>query len=263
MEPQHPPVKLSYKTVLAVVATYLVPLLVLAYPLGFLTFMVQVWREHTYDAASAMYAASLMPASVVVAKSLAVLGSALFVIWGVSAFSAYTIASHRMVSVRKKDFEEELSGRRFTRWFMLNKTGRAAQLFMGFSLAAMLPYALLLVSLNDGTDLFYYSCAVLVAGVGSVVGALTLMGRPGEPPDKRTVYTRALPVMAGSVVLASLLLVPVFPTKLPVVRFSDGAVDGAALVSHADGYWYVVNDDAEVVAMPDDAVGTATISTPD
>lgn len=253
--------RFTFKTLLTVAVTYLGTLVLIAYPLGFATFWVQVWREHTHDAATALYAASLMPVPVVVAKSFVVLGTTLIVIWGVCAIAAKTVASYRVVSVRKAEIEEQLSDSRFIRSFMLGRRWRIWHIFTGLSVAALLPFALELISLNNGTDVFYYGCAVLVAGGGAVIGTLMLCDRPGESLDKRTLYVNVMPVMIGSAVIACLLLVPVLPTKLPMVQFSEGKVKEAALISHSEGYWYVVdNAKAGIIALPDGTVGTATVS---
>ncbi len=47
------------------------------------------------------------------------------------------------------------------------------------------------------------------------------------------------------------------------VRFSGDAHGQAKLISHSQGYWYVIkNGDRTVTAIPDSTVGTVTISRP-
>lgn len=253
--------RVTYNTLLAMAATYLGTLALIAYPLGFIILWVQVWRGYTYGTDTALYAASLVPVPVVIAKSFAVLGTALFILSTVSAIFAESIMSYWVVSVHREDFERLLSGSRFRRSFLLGRKWQVVHLILGFLAAAFLPWALGFVSLDEGMDVFCFVCAVLVAGGGAITGALVLSRRPGELPEERKPYTTAVPVIVGSTVIACLLLVPVLPAKLPVVHFSEGAVNEATLITHSQGYWYVLGgDEAGVTALPNDEVGMVTIS---
>ncbi len=76
-------------------------------------------------------------------------------------------------------------------------------------------------------------------------------------------WLRAGVTLALSAAIACLFLIPLQPPPLANVTFS-GAVDcEARLISHSQGYWYVIkNGDRSVTAIPDSTAGTTTISTP-
>lgn len=252
-----------YKTLLTTTATYLGTLALIAYPLGFATFWVQVWREYTHDAATALYGASLVSASIVVAKSFAVLASAFLIIGGTSCMVTVGVSWYRLGTWVSEKMPEELVGIRLARLILVSKRGRALYLLSALLLAAMAPYTIwwFPLELENGVDIFYYVCAVLVAGGGAAVGSNLLFQDIEELQDNHTIYGQAMPLMAASALVASLFLVPLMPSNLPRVRFSEGAVEEATLISHSEGYWYVVNTpETGVLALPDDAVGTATIT---
>lgn len=247
-------------TWLTVAATYLGTLVLIAYPLGFTTFWVQVWREYTHDAATALYAASLMPGPVVVAKSFTVFASALFTIGPVSTAAVHNVTVFRFRAMMPKELEEEISEVRSLRFLYLSKKGRVVYLFVSLSIAATIPYMLWLVSLDSSADVFYYVCAMLVAGGGTFVGTYLLFESLAGVPDRSRIYGQAIPLIASSALVASLFLVPLSPSNLPKVQFSEGTVEEAALISHSEGYWYVVNTPkTNILALPDSGVGTATI----
>ena len=259
--PQKPKSYLQFKTWLAIGATYFGTLALIAYPLGFATFWIQVWREYTYDAATALYAASLMPGSVVVAKAFAVLASALLTIVGTSGLVAVGVSWYRVGTWASQVIPEELLESRTVLLFLVSKRGRVLYLLVVLLLAAVTPYTGWWLSLKNGADIFYYSCAVLIAGGGVAVGSNLLFRDMEEMQDKRTVYGQAIPLMAASALVASLFLVPLMPSDLPSVQFSEGTVEEAILISHSEGYWYVVDPpESGVLALPDSAVGTVTIS---
>ncbi len=252
------------KTLLTLAVTYLGTLAFIAYPLGFLTLWIQIWREYTHDAATAIYAVSLIPVAVVVVKTLAALGTALLVIMFVTASAGRATAFFGVVDLEGEETRTRLSGRRFRRFwqfFLFDRVWRAAYLLMGFCVGALLPYAVEWVSIDSGTDAFFYSCSVLIAGGGVVIGTSMLYKHLKEQNDLRAIYTKALPIMISSVVVAVFLLIPLQPPKFPVVRFSEGTVEEARLISHSEGYWYVLAEGKRaVIALPDNAVGSATVS---
>ena len=79
------------------------------------------------------------------------------------------------------------------------------QLVISFLLAGFLPWVLGLVSLNERTDVFFYVCAVLVAGGGAITSVLLLTRRLEESVEERNLYATAMPVMVGSTVIACLV----------------------------------------------------------
>jgi hypothetical protein len=263
-EPQQSEKRPVIKTLLTLAATYLATLAIIAYPLGFLTLWIQIWREYTHDAATAIYAVSLIPVAVVVVKAFAALGTALFFVMGVSASASQFIAFYGAVDLEGEETRTRLSGRRFRRFwefFLFDKKWRAAQLLNGFLVGALLPWAFELVSIDSGTDAFFYTCSVLIAGGGVVIGNSMLFKHLNEQHDLRAIYAKALPIMISSVVVAAFLLIPLQPPEFPVVRFSEGTVEEARLISHSEGYWYVIAEGKRaVMALPDNTVGTATVS---
>jgi len=254
------------RTLPTVAATYLTALAVFAYPLGFLTLWVQVWREYTHDPTTALYAVYLIPVAVVIVKALGALGVALFLAFGVNGIIGNAVIYGSYIGIHGEEIRAKFSHRRFLHFlqsFLVSKVWRVAFLLAAVLVAVLMPPFVELVSIDSGVDAFYYTCSVLVAGGGAAVGFVTLVRHTfAEYNGQRTPYVwLAFLTMVSSVVIAALFLIPLQPTKFPVVRFSEGTVETARLIAHADGYWYVIAEgEREVVALPDDAVGKATVS---
>jgi hypothetical protein len=68
---------------------------------------------------------------------------------------------------------------------------------------------------------------------------------------------------ALNLIIAALFLIPLQAPPLTTVRFTNTAFEDAKLITHSQGYWYVIKQgDDDVTALPDEVVGTATISRP-
>ncbi len=173
---------------------------------------------------------------------------------------AQSVLSYRGAIMLSEKMGDELPKISSLRLLVLSEKGRISYLLVGLFVAVTTPYALWLVSLEDRADVFYYACAVLVASGGALIGTNLLFRNLEELPDRSIIYGQAIPLMAASALIASLFLVPLMPSNLPSVRFSEGTIEEATLISHSEGYWYVVDTpETGVLAMPDTAVGTATI----
>jgi hypothetical protein len=55
------------------VAGFLGALAIVAYPIGFFAYWVQIWSEYTHDPTTALYAAALIPVPVAVGRAVGVL----------------------------------------------------------------------------------------------------------------------------------------------------------------------------------------------
>jgi hypothetical protein len=136
----------------------------------------------------------------------------------------------------------------------------------------MIPIALGLVTLDEATDVLFYSCAVVVAGVGGLFGSwllLRLLKRTREgmytvgPRFWSGTPLQIISTVVVSTIAAAVFLIPLHSPALADVRFSGITDDCAKLITHSQGYWYVIKSgDRSVTALPDQSVGKATITRP-
>lgn len=197
-EPQQSEGRPVFKTLLTLAATYLGTLAIIAYPLGFLTLWIQIWREYTHDAATAVYAVSLVPVAVVVVKAFAALGTALFFVMGISGTAGQSIALYGAIDLDGEETRTRLSGSRFRRFwqvFLFDRRWRAVYFLNGVFVAAFVPWVAELVSIDSGVDTFFYTCSVLMAGGGAAIGTSMLFKHLNEQHDLRAIYAKALPIM--------------------------------------------------------------------
>lgn len=256
----------------AIVASTLGALAVIAYPLGLIAYWIQIWRDYTHDATVALYAASLVPVSVAAGRALELL----FVAFMVANFALFGISLTHTLKVAKYSGRERTGLRRW----MLTTRGRIVTTLIDFGLAAFLPLGIGLISLDRVGDVPFYLCAVAVAGGGGhLVSSLTAGNLKEVEETRRTVgiegheeeiardflsaWLRAGVALAVTAVVACLFLIPLQSPPLAEVTFDGTGGTGAKLISHSEGYWYVIESgDRNVTAIPDSTASTAKISRP-
>jgi hypothetical protein len=109
------------------------------------------------------------------------------------------------------------------------------------------------------SDLHLYAWYLFFVCLGGAWGAFLLYGRP---PERSNLIAGFIVIYAGAL-LAAMALIPLRQPSLPVAQFSDGPAEEAILISHQEGYWYVLQEDERsLTAIPDDEAGTVSISGP-
>lgn len=100
----------------------------------------------------------------------------------------------------------------------------------------------------------------------SLSRAKLLSSEQTDTDDKVTppsFYLQRIPALFVSIFLASLFLIPLHSLALASVRFSGVTDADAKLLTHSQGYWYVIErGDRSVKALPDNSAGTGTIVNP-
>jgi hypothetical protein len=122
------------------------------------------------------------------------------------------------------------------------------------------------VTLDSAIDVLFYVAAAVIAAAGGLFAtwlAFSLVKAAAvEGYDFRS-FVPSVIVLVTTIIIAALFFIPLHSPALPTVRFSDVSGGDAKLLTHSQGYWYVIKDgDRSVTAVPDEAVGNATISRP-
>jgi hypothetical protein len=257
----------------ALVAGFLGSLALVAYPLGFIAYWVQIWREYTHDATTALYAAALIPVPVAAGGALGMLQVAFFAS-SVATGAALAVGQIKILSdISDASRDEALGESRLHSWFLrliVSRGGRVVVVGLAVGTAALAPLVFELIVLDSGSDVFLYACGAIVAGSGGLIAAwLIFYTEPsieseeeptGDGHDSRS-PVQGIIVLATATIIAAGLLIPLQSPALATVRFSAGGTNQASLIAHSAGYWYVVErGETDVVALPDKAVGEVTIS---
>lgn len=241
-----------------IVAAYLASLAIIAYPLGFYTLWTQIWREYTHDSFTALYATALLPAPAVAGRALSILY--LLIYTGAAASIITEALTIRVFLLRGRDdlaqafLEEDF----LTSWRHASRMGKVQTIGVGLTAlgqAVLIPLAASIVVLDSLLDLFLYALYVLfVVGSGLWAGSILSQSHWER-------FTAGVVAIYIGALLAAMALIPLQQTPLPVVRFSDGVVREATLISQAGDYWYVIQEgEHSLSVLPNDAVGTISIS---
>lgn len=239
------------------IAAYLGALAIIAYPLGFFIFWIQIWREYTHDASIALHATALIPIPVAVGKSLTLLD-----LLTITAIGPLLISSNLGTRRTMKLFwreEMSTSDSWVIRFYSSSIYGVGSFLSTVFLIFAS-PFLVQVVLVDSVTDWFFYACFLVTSVVGGVL-AFPLLSKGGiEGQDSRS-WMGGIILLVVSSILAAMLLVPLRQSQLPTVEFDNSSIEEAALISHKDGYWYVLqNEERTLRAIPDSTVGRVSIS---
>lgn len=260
----------------AVVAGTFGFLAIIGYPLGLIAYWIQMWRDYTHDATVALYAASLVPVPVATGRALGLL-PVIVVVAVLAMFSMSFTHQIRVLTYYVRD-TTQLTG---LRRLLLSRAGKVFSSILALSIAATLvPLNTDLIPLNGTGDVLFYLCAVAVAGGGGELVSRILarnlernreIWETVDAGDREEIAgreflsagLRAGATLASTAIITALFLIPLQSPPLANVTFS-GAVDcQAKLISHSQGYWYVIkNGDRSVTAIPNSTAGTANISMP-
>lgn len=249
----------------ALVAGALASLAVVVYPLGLFAYWIQIWREYTHDATTALYAASLLPPPVLAGSSLDLLPAAFAAFFVASAVGSAT-GVLTILPMLMDDARPDSYGR--VARILFSGPGRIVVFVLQTVPAMAAPWALDLVTLNSPNDVFFYLCAVTIAAAGGLLQALLLnrgVKREETVEEDKPLPTGVQSILAlvTSMILAAVFLVPLYSPSLANIRFSDVPSGDAKLLTHSQGYWYVLKSgDRSVTALQDESVGTATITPP-
>jgi hypothetical protein len=234
-------------------------LAIVAYPIGFFAYWVQIWSEYTHDPTTALYAAALIPVPVAVGRAVGVLVVAV-VAGSISTGAASGFAYFKFFSPL---YPAEESSRfvGFAFRFAFSRFGRAVFFISTVATSASAPLVFQLVVLESASDIFFYACAGIIAGASGLIGMWLILGsHPDEGPDLRSGVPGIITIATGTII-AAMFLIPLQSAPLAKVHFSDAADCDARLIAHSVGYWYVVErGKTDVIALPDESVGEVTIT---
>jgi len=282
------------QTLPAAMAAYLGSLAIIAYPLGLFTLWTQIWRFHTHDSFTAMYAASLIPLPAATSKALGVLDLLLYTGLGAGLIFVFFVqsetlrqsnilhhhisrAEYRRVSRRVLrrvastdeglDINKVLGGHETWFSFLRSAFRPDDKLVFGMFFCASLQAALVPLMFGHEMfgrsiptsflDIYLYAWYLVFVCLGGTWGAFLIYRRPRGRGDLIAGYT----VLYAGALLAAMALIPLQQPSLPVAEFSEDTVNEAILISHQEGYWYVIQEDQRsLTAIPDDEAGRVSIS---
>ena len=206
-----------------VIAGTLAALAVIVYPLGLLAYWIQIWRDYTHDATTALYAASLLPPPVAAGNALDLLPTAF-----VAALVA-TFASNAFPVLIFRPTPTDTAPEWFTRLIrvVFSNPGRIVIFILGLTPALLVPLVLNLVTLDSATDVFFYACAVTVAAVGGLYQLWLLVQpeletRTADAAIPPNILWQGILALFVPVVLAALLLIPLYSPAFATKRAPAG-----------------------------------------
>jgi hypothetical protein len=265
----------SFRFSLAEVSALLAVFGAMTYVLGLFALWVPIARAYTHDFTSAWYAASLVPKTIIAGQGVKeLLGLPLFTVLGV-----VVVIMIRQLTLRSDEDTAEAAFRRFS-WFLIAITAICVPFFGYYPLFKTLTSSAMEGSYVDvlGVYLEHFRyiqnyAAAWVVLLGASLTALYLsynreflgLQLSSENPlpkvtDRRLVLSSFALVFGlsflGGFVNTSLYSQPPMPT---VEITGTSKVEGA-LLTHTEGFWYVFNQDGELIAIPDDEVKTVRVS---
>jgi hypothetical protein len=230
---------------------YLGIALVLIYPIGLAISWLQLLDS--YSVPTALYATSLLPTTVVVGSKVVAILAWSFVAGVLAALSAAIMVDYHLKQ------EERHTASRGGWWGYIK---RHKQLVIsGLGIGILLPLAAFypFFSLHSVLDYVLYVSYLIAAMVGGAVRGWL----EGQRDSVETLAWRRVAGIAalfGGVILGAICLAGIEELSLPSAEFSAGAhVDKGSLLSHADGYWYVLDGEGSLLAIPDDEAGEVRI----
>jgi hypothetical protein len=230
-------------------------LVVLIYPIGFITLWLQMMRAYGFNRDNALYATSLVPTSDVAAQIISILPNsyvALFVMIFIGYFRSWMTAQGQ--------------GRwlKFKRWL-----GRGILTVLYAGSTILVGYFGL--GRNVLTQVEMWLCLVTIFAIflGGIGGG-TLFQRAIAVPERSGRYMRYLGGAAlgylGALIAGVCLTAFVYSPALPTVSVDKKQSQKqvvATLLSHSDGFWHLVNyasDTWSLIAIPNERVFKVTIA---
>jgi hypothetical protein len=209
--------------------------IVLSYPVGFITLWVQIMDTYGYDYSDALYAASMVPSSVVA-------GQAVFVLFGapIAAYIMYFLAALYawMFGWRRKNKTS------MRLWLLLYVGIMIVVYFIPLSLIAYYSFWRDTLSVVKG-----YVCGVAlisIVGCGLMSGLLFQRGTKAKDSGRytRSIIIAGIPFVVGAFITGVCTNILLFGIALPTVELlkknSDERVEGT-LLAHMDGSWHLIN----------------------
>jgi hypothetical protein len=228
----------NIRTVGEVVAIYLGIVVTLAYPVGFATLVLQMLTNYSFDFSLAIQAAYLVPIPQVIAKILVVL-----------RFAIFPMMATLMYFFIRQFFPTYSTWRRAARRFSLLFLIYAVLLYTPYSYAFTFTSASFLPW--GGLVFLTYALiggAVMLFGVTALTEAL-------EAQSLRAWRLNTTLIILGAIV-AAVFLAGVMNPSLPIVQLKLGEKEQeVTLLSHANGYWHLIDEQRNLVSLTDDEAG--------
>jgi hypothetical protein len=217
----------------------------LVYMLGILALWFPIFRNYTHDLAGSWYAVSIIPKTTVIGQGL------------IRLFIPVTIYAALIAIALSADYVARLQG---TPWKIALRT-------IALLIAYFFPVAWIVTLDFVGNEQFalWEYAVVLISPVPIIVAALwtrKLVHNPVDHEGRRRLVIKAVVVVLVSSFVASFLAFGVIPHRPSVPRVDltgSHSVEEGRLLTHSEGYWYIIEPDGEVFAVPDDEGRTAEV----
>jgi len=217
----------------------------MGYLLGILVLWVPIVRNYTQDIVASWYSVSMVPKTIVVGHGLIRLLVPTLVY---TLLIAVALSSYYVPALRSR------------------KRGAAIRIaaLSIVILISLIPLFVVLIS-GDEITLLVWALVLLAPVLISIPLAWVTfyLRRSLQHVEKRrrTVLTSITVVLASSFLLSFLIFVVAAPRPpLPRVELTGSQRVEGRLLAHAEGYWYILNVEGNVVAISDEVAKRATVS---
>lgn len=235
--------KESVTTITQTVLAFVGVVIILVYPIGFASFWIQLWRYYDLDLSTALYAASTVPSTVLAGNLVNILKS--LVLSGGIALTVFMFTPSYYMQ-----FRSALSRKERVIIFV-----GLVGLFLLLALEA-LSWGFIF-TIRSLSDVLWYALFLVFAFGGGMLGGYLGYLALRERSSWGLIRAQALVYLAA--VVGALVLSGLQIPALPTVEFnSEGHKEGEilSLLSHSDGYWYVIDRQGNLSAVPGDGTGS-------
>jgi hypothetical protein len=209
---------------------YLASVAVLVYPLGVATLGLQLWVAYGYSLQDSVYAASLAPAATAVTRTFYAL------YWFLSAFVAAEIVD--WIVLERSVPPHSLLASKIQLYCMLFLVLTAAPSVVAPEYIFSLP------------GLVLWAGFVLLSCVAGIIGSRLRR----EAGTRWQSVTASITIYLFAIV-AGVLLAGTEGPSLPLVEMGSNARTEAHLLGHSNGYWYIIDEEEGLLAVPDSDAG--------
>jgi len=214
--------------------------------LGILALWVPIAKNFTYDLAGSWYAVSIVPKTTVIGQGL------------IRLFVPVAIYSVLIAVALYPDYGRRLNSEMWK--FALPKIAAFIAILVPLTWMVTLDFVG-----NEHFVLWEYAVGLISPSPIFVAGLWmrNLVRSRIEHDTRRRFAIKAVIVVLVSTTVASFLAFGVIPHRpsLPWVDLKPGSdsVEDGRLLTHSEGYWYIIEPDGEVFAVPDDEGRTAEV----
>jgi hypothetical protein len=255
----------SFAVILEALLGYIPVIVILVYPVGVIALYLQLY-EYTGTHSSALSAASVVSPVVTVGNVLP-----FFLLAAIASIISFAIALAALIFVRAMPYEGRV--KRLVAYFAVLLSSLIVYMMLLFLLVVIVTQIGepldIYITVTSGRDWTNVSVFLVLVGVGGAIGAL-LAGPKlfSLTANQARMIFRFRPIWRGlaaaylGAIIGAIFFAGVHNPTLPTVDLEWEQGEGALLLAHSNGYWYVITaGDQSFYAVPDDRAGDVYIYT--